>query len=257
VLARLAAPDGVIQVGMPGQQADEAVRPPEQDLSTAQVAHPLDLEPQRLELGDQRARADVHQVPWQVQVQPSVAEQPGLEAGRVGHGDDQHPAGNEQVRGVPQRPDRLAEVLERVPEDNRRPGAGDVLEPHGAHGRMIVRRVRVDADRLPAMPPERGDEGPVAGADVKDRSARQGLVQLTRQGRPGALERLIAHPAEPARLRSIPARVRRAELFVTWPRRRRGHAAPRAPDPARQVLVVAVKAVTAPSTLTGGWRVRP
>jgi hypothetical protein len=48
------------------------------------------------------------QVARQVEGEPAVPEQPGLKARRVGHGNDEYPAGHDEIRRVPQRPDRPA-----------------------------------------------------------------------------------------------------------------------------------------------------
>ena len=85
---------------MPWQPADDAVQPAEQHLAAAQVTHPLDPEPEGLDLGQQRRGADVDQVARQVQREPAVTEQPRLQARRVGHGDDEDPARHDQRRRV-------------------------------------------------------------------------------------------------------------------------------------------------------------
>src|SRR6516164_7402476 len=94
------------------------------------------------------------QVAWQIEGEPAVPEQPGLEARRVGHGNDEYPAGHDEIRRVPQRPDRPAKVLKRMPEDDRGPDAGHFLELDVAHVGVGSGRVRIDAGRLPAVPPE-------------------------------------------------------------------------------------------------------
>ena len=120
-LTRLAATDGVVQVRVAGKFADQAVDPSEDDLPAPQVADSLDPQLQGLDLGQQRRRAQVDEMARQVEGKPAIAEDAGLEAGRIGHGDDKRPAGGQERRRMAQRPGRLAEVLERMPEDDRRP----------------------------------------------------------------------------------------------------------------------------------------
>ena len=87
--ARLAAPDGVVKMGLSGELADQAVDPSEDDLAAPQVAHSLDPQPQSLDLGQQRRRAQVDEMARQVEGKPAVPEGTGLKAGRIGHGDHQ------------------------------------------------------------------------------------------------------------------------------------------------------------------------
>jgi len=61
-----------------------------------------------LEAGPQRRGGQVHEVARRVQVQPAVAEAPGLDARCVGHGDHEQAAGQEQPGGVSQRRTRQA-----------------------------------------------------------------------------------------------------------------------------------------------------
>ena len=46
LLARFGAADRIVQIGMPGEPADESVQPAEENLTAAQIAHALDTEPQ-------------------------------------------------------------------------------------------------------------------------------------------------------------------------------------------------------------------
>src|SRR5438105_13544713 len=95
-LARLAAADGIIQVRVPGKLADKAVNPSEDDLPAPQVANSLDPQPQGLDLGQQRRRAQVDEMTRQVESEPVIAEGTGLKACRIGHGNDKRPAGAEE-----------------------------------------------------------------------------------------------------------------------------------------------------------------
>src|SRR2546430_5766570 len=87
-LTRLGATDGFVQVGVPGKLAGEAVDPSEDDLPAPQVADPLHPQAQGLELGQQCRRAQMDEMARQIKGKPAIAEDAGLEAGRIGHGDD-------------------------------------------------------------------------------------------------------------------------------------------------------------------------
>lgn len=251
-LARFTAADGVVEVWMAREQADDAVQPAEQHLAAAQVTHPLHPEPQGLDLGQQRPGTDVDQVAGQVEGQPAVPEQPRLQARRVGHGDDEHPAGGDERRRVAQRPDRPPQVLKRMPEDHRGPGAGHLLEVDCAHVRAGAGRVGIDAGGFPAVPQEGPDERPVAGPHVEHRPRRQNPVQAGGQRRPGAPQHRVADTGEPARLGPVPGRVCAGELPVARPRRRGRHPAARAQDPAGPALVTIAEPSPAPRALLGG-----
>ena len=118
----------------------------------------------------------------QVQGKPAVPEQPGLQARRVRHGNDEHPAGDDEARRVAQRTDRPAKVFKRVPEDDRGPGSGHFLELDVAHVGVGFGSVRIDANRVPGVLPEGRDECPVTGPDIEDRPLRQDPVQTAGQG---------------------------------------------------------------------------
>ena len=63
-----------------------------------------------------------------VQVQPAIAERARLQAVAVGHRHDHDAARRQQARRVADRLARLGQVLERVPEHDRRPLAVDRLD---------------------------------------------------------------------------------------------------------------------------------
>ena len=174
-LTRLAAADGVVQVRVPGKPADKAVDPSEDDLPAPQVADSLDPQPLSLDRGQQRRRAQVDQVAGQVEGQPAIAEEAGLEAGRIGHGDDQRPARRQQRCRVAQRLGRLAEMLERMPEDDRRPVPVHLFDLGAADVRPGC--VRLEADGFAPVADKGLDEGPVAGSHVENRAGRQDPVQ--------------------------------------------------------------------------------
>ena len=83
-LSRRRATQGVVQVGDVGQFSDQPVQPAEHDLPTAQVAHALDLQPERGQAREQRIGGYVHEVSRQVQRKPVVTEDLRLEAAGVG-----------------------------------------------------------------------------------------------------------------------------------------------------------------------------
>src|SRR5581483_10468654 len=102
-------------------EAHEAVQPADRDLAAAQLRDALQLESEELEAGHEALPGEVHQVTREVEREPAVAERRGLEAVAVRHGYHQHAAGAQQAGGVTERIAGVGEVLERVPEDDRRP----------------------------------------------------------------------------------------------------------------------------------------
>ena len=64
----------------------------------------------------------------QVEGQPAIAEGTGLKAGRIGHRNDKRPARGQGRCRMTQSLGRLAEVLKRMPEDDRRPGPVHLFE---------------------------------------------------------------------------------------------------------------------------------
>src|SRR5208337_2892895 len=161
-LTRLAAADGIVQVRVPGKLADKTVEPSEDDLPAPQIADSLDPQPQGLDLGQQRRRVQVDEMARQVEGQPAIAEGTGLQAGRIGHGHDKRPAGGEKGGRMAQRPGRLAEVLKRMPEDDRRPVPVYLFDLGVADVRS--RRVRLKTDGVTAAAHEGLDQGSVAGS---------------------------------------------------------------------------------------------
>jgi hypothetical protein len=232
---------------MSGKAGHNTVDPPEDDLPAPQVANPLHPQPQRLQLGQQGLRVQVNQVPRQVEGQPAVAEDPGLQAGRVRHGDDKRSAGDEQGGRVAQRASGLAEVLKRMPEDDGRPGPVHLVDLGVADVRPGG--VRLKADGLTPAAHEGLDEGPVAGSHVQHRAGWQDRVQATGKRRASAAKHPVAEAGEPARLRAVPIGVGRAQLVVARPGRRGGHAAAGAPHPAGETAIGAVEPVLAPGAL--------
>jgi len=110
----------------------------------------------------------------QIQGKPAIAEGAGLEAGRIGHGDDKRPARAQESRRMAQRPGRPAEVLKRMPEDDRRPFPVHVFDLGVADVRPG--RMRLKTDSITSVAHESLDEGPVAGSHVENRAGRQDPV---------------------------------------------------------------------------------
>ena len=242
--ACLSAPDGLVEIGLSGEQADQAVHPSEDNLAAPQVAHPLDPQAQSLDLGQQRRRAQVDQVAWQVEGEPAVPEGPGLKAGRIGHGDHQQPAWHEQARGMAQRCNGPAEVLERVPEDDRGPGSRHLLDPGVA--KVRPGGVWLQADGFAAAAREGLDESAVTSSHIEHGAWWQRPVQAVGERRAGPAEHCVSQAREPAVNRPVPVAVRLVQLRLARPRRRRRHAAPGAPEPPGGTLAGTVEPVIAP-----------
>ena len=115
----------------------------------------------------------------QIQGKPAIAEDAGLEASRIGHGDDKRPARGQESRRMAERPSGPAEVLERMPEDDRRPGPVHVFDLGAADVRPG--RMRLKTDSITPVAHESIDEGPVAGSHVENRAGRQDPVQTIRK----------------------------------------------------------------------------
>ena len=121
---------------------------PNSDLAAAPVAHPRDLEAQRAQPGAQRARRQVDEVARKVEVKPAVPEQAGLQAVGVGHRHEQH-----SRRGSGAAPawsmawPGRGQVLQRVPEDHRRPAAPRARRRRPRARRRGASRARARAPR--------------------------------------------------------------------------------------------------------------
>ena len=115
----------------------------------------------------------------QIKGKPAIAENAGLEAGRIGHGDDKRPAWRQETCRMAQRPGRPAEVLKRMPEDDRRPVPVHVFDLSVADVRPG--RMRFKTDSLTPVAHEGIDEGSVAGSHVENRAGRQDPVQTIRK----------------------------------------------------------------------------
>ena len=176
-LARLRAAQRRVEVEVAGQRADEAVEPADHDLPAAGARDALDPQPGAREPGEQRARREVDEVARRVEVQPAVAEDPRLEAARVGHRDDEHAAGREQPRGVAHGVPGVRQVLERVPEHDRGPFAAD-------RRRAARRGRRGGRPRARARPP-RGPGAPGRRSACRRRRRRRAPGRAARSRRAG------------------------------------------------------------------------
>ena len=112
---------------------------------------------------------------------------------------------------------RLGQVLERVPEHDRRLRLGHVGE---------VAVAALEALRRPAAGAQRGHERPVAGPDVEHRPRRGELVDAGGEARAQAAQQRVARAGEAAGVRAVPGRVGGVELLRRRERVRGG-------DPAR------------------------
>ena len=74
-----------------------------------------------------------------------------------------------------QRPGRPAEVLKRMPEDDRRPVTVHLFDLGVADVRSGC--VRLETDRVAAVAHKGLNEGPVARSHIEDRARRQNAVQ--------------------------------------------------------------------------------
>ncbi len=124
----------------------------------------------------QRRGRHVHEMARQVEREPAISEEPGLEAGGVGHRDDQHAARLEQSGGMADHLTGVAQMLERMPEDHAREAALDLA--HVGADDVVALRGALDADRLASPRAQCGEQRAVARADVEDRrpAGRSGRV---------------------------------------------------------------------------------
>src|ERR1700733_6073227 len=126
-------------------------------------------------------------------------------------------------------------MLERVPEHDRRPLAGALIEVGDLDGeRVPAGRRALEADRLPAARADRAHERPVAGADVEQRPGRRNPAQTRRQAGTGDREQAVTAAREAPLVRPVPVAVGALELVLVGPREGgRGAAGPAASKPAR------------------------
>ena len=161
------------------------VRPAEHDLPAAQVADPLDPQPERLAAARSSAPAGT----WTRWRGRSSASQrsPKARACRLagfGIATTSTPPGSSSAGGAPERRAGVAQVLERVPEDDRGAGLVEVGELDRPH--VVAARVALEPDRGAPARRERVEQGAVAGADVEHRARRarsgRGVRRAARAG---------------------------------------------------------------------------
>jgi hypothetical protein len=132
---------------------------------------------------------------WKIQSQPAIAEQPGLQTMVVWHGDDENPSRHQQGRGHRDLLTRIGHVLERMPEDDRGPGAADVAQIARAHIRPV--RVRLQTERLATADCQRVEQSPVTGSDVEHRPRRGYAIKVARKATAGAAQDRITDAQKP------------------------------------------------------------
>jgi hypothetical protein len=203
------AADRGVEVRVAGQGADQPVQPPERDLPAAQAADGLDPQPEVGEATQEGRRRDVDEVPGRVEGEPPLAEQPRLQARRVGQRHDEQAAGAQQGPRVVERGARPAQVLEAVPEDDRSVGARVIEE---------VAVLALEAAGLTTAAAQGVDEPALAGAHVEDRTGRGKAVDPARRQRAAASQQGVPGAAEAPRRGPVGGGVGGVELGVARPR---------------------------------------
>ena len=249
VALRAACAEGLVEVEAEG--ADEAVEPADRDLAAAQRGGALDVEAALAQPGLQGARGEVDEVARDVEVQPLVAKDLGLDGVRVGHSDDNNPAGDEKARCLANRLARIRQVLERVPEDDGGPlplDFGDrAIDDVGVAG------VGLEAHDLAAAGTQRVDQHTFAGADIEDRAVGRDLVYAPGLRGAGPAEQCVTKRGEAAPgVGPVPGAIGGAKRVIVGPGVGRCRAAARADDAALAPLGVAAERHLAPGA--GGRR---
>ena len=181
---------------------------------------------------------------------------PRLEAGGVRHRDRDDAAGREQPRGLADRRAGLGQVLERVPEDDRRP-----LAARSPRSGRRGRPARIGSRSSPIASRPRALQGveqrAVAGADVEHRAGRGDPISRRASRRAGAAQQARRRRSEPASgLGPVPGPVGGRELVLGGPGVGRRGAARRAADAAPQPGRVAGERRPAPDARRGRGRRR-
>src|SRR5829696_8382680 len=102
------------------------MQPSEYHLPASPEADALDVQLQRLEPLCEYSGGQVDEVSGKVEREPAIAEEPCLETGGVRQGDHEHPFGDEQTGRPLDLLSGVRQVLQRMPEHNRRPLTLDV-----------------------------------------------------------------------------------------------------------------------------------
>ena len=188
----------------------------------------------------------------QVEGKPVVAEGPGLKTCGIRHSHHKQPTWGKECCCMAQRMGGPAEVLKRMPEDNRSPGTAHVFDFSVANARSGC--VRFQTDGVTAMAHEGVDQSSIASPHIENWTRWQYPLQPIGKRTARAPEHKISEACESASRRPIPGAVSLVKLRVAWPWRRCRHRAPCAPYSAGKADVSAVEPVTAPSALDGGRR---
>src|SRR3954469_8515244 len=243
--ARAGAANRVVEIGPAGGRRHQSVQPAEHDLAAAQVAAPAHAQAQLLEAPQQRARWQVDEVTRKVEGEPALAEDPRLEAVRVGQRHHQHATRGEQLGRASEGVGGPRQVLERVPEDDRREVALlHVLDAGGAD--VGPGGNALEPDRLAAAPAQRVEQGAVARAHVEHRARRGDAVQPPRQRTSRSPQQRVAGAGEAAAGRPVPVPVGLAQGGCRGPRIGGRGATARAPDQATAALGAGRQAGGAP-----------
>ena len=173
------------------------------------MAHPLDHEALLTDALTESRRREVHEVAREVEREPAVAEGPCLQARCVGHGDHQHPAGQQQSRGLAQRAPGIAAGARasarrpppRTPRRGRRarcrprPGGPGCARGRAPLGRRPgARRAGRRRRRRRRAPGRAARRRPAFG-----RGWRATGAEARRPGRKSALRSAGTNPRRPAR----------------------------------------------------------
>lgn len=193
------------------------MQPTEEDLAAAQVADPLDAQAAGVESIQQRTARQMDEMPGEVQAEPAVAEHARLDAARVGRRDDDDTIPVKHAHSLLDRLSRLLQVLERVPEDDRPPGA--LAQAADVHPVVVgVSVVALEPDRRPPSIPERIEQRPIPRPDIEDRARRRDPIEASGQRRSEAPQQGIAETREASSLGAVPATVGALELYLRRPR---------------------------------------
>jgi hypothetical protein len=188
----------------------------------------------------------------QVERQPVVAEESGLEASSIRHGHDKQTTGDKKRRGMAQSHGWPAKVLKRMPEDDRGPGTAHIFDfgvTNVGSGCM-----RLQTDGLAAVPHEGRGQSSIAGPHIEDWAWRQYPLQPGGKRAAGAPKHNVSEARESAGRGAIPGVIGLSQLCIAWPRRSGRHGAPGAQYPAVTPVISAVEPVATPSAFDGGRR---
>ena len=134
--------------------------------------------------GEQAGGREMRAVAGEVEVVPALAAQTRLQAGQVGHADEQRASRAQPAHNARGGRARRLDVFEHVPQRHRversggNVGVRDVgaRERHAvlAHRGLDAAGRRLEPARVVAGPPRGGDEAPAARAHVHEAAGRRG-----------------------------------------------------------------------------------